>query len=451
MKTNTIAAISTAIGEGAISIVRLSGASAVDILEKCFEKKHKNSDWVSHKLTLGLIKKDNKVLDEVMVAVMFAPNTYTKEHVVEINCHGGLTSARAILSLMLDNGAVLAEPGEFTKRAFLNGRIDLTQAEAVIDIIHATSNVARNLAVNMLQGKMGQMVRTVRGDILTSIAELEVAIDYPDEGYFTGHEKVKAVIDRSITEITAILDVSKWDNILKNGIDTVILGQPNVGKSSLLNTLLQEERAIVTDIPGTTRDLITASLNINSIPINIIDTAGIRATNDPIEKIGQELTFSKVDEADLVLIVIDGSKAVAPADLELIEKATDKNGIIIINKIDLNSKINIEHLKSYQKPIIEISAKENIGMEKLDAAISTFYPNTDVASELMVANMRHREYLLEALEALSIAKESMANDQSEEFVSMDLTSAYQSLGAILGEEVDEDIIDKIFSEFCLGK
>ena len=451
MKTQTIAAISTALGDGAISIVRMSGEEATAILQKvCTFKSNKKIQ--SHKLRMGLIKKGDIVLDEVMVSVMLAPHTYTKEDVVEINCHGGITSARSILALLLDNGAVLAQPGEFTKRAFLNGRIDLTQAEAVIDIINSKSNVARNVAVNMLQGRLGKMVRGVRAEILHAVASLEVAIDYPDEGYFSGHDEVLNTIKNSIEKISEILDASKWDNILKNGIDTVILGKPNVGKSSLLNTLLQEERAIVTDIPGTTRDLITASLHINSIPINIIDTAGIRDTTDVIEKIGQERTFDKVDNADLVMLVIDGSKEISDEDIELIQKAKEKNLIIIINKIDLEEKLKSGHVEKYtDAPIIKISAKESIGIEKIDAAVSSFYPNADVTSELMIANMRHREYLLEAIESLEIAKKSMAQNQSEEFISLDLTNAYASLGAILGEEVDEDIIDKIFSEFCLGK
>lgn len=449
---STIAAISTALGDGAISIVRLSGKDAVFILNQVFVPKRQNKTE-SHKLTYGTIHRDGTTLDEVLVAIMLAPNTYTKEDVVEINCHGGLTSARTILSLLLDKGARLAEPGEFTKRAFLNGRIDLTQAEAVIDIIYAKTNVARHVAVNMLQGQLGTLVRQLRGDILTAIAALEVAIDYPDEGYFSEHEQVKACIRESQVAIEEIIDAAKWDNILKNGIDTVILGQPNVGKSSLLNTLLKEERAIVTDIPGTTRDIITASLNINSIPINIIDTAGIRQTEDVIEQMGQERAFRYVDQADLVMVVLDGSQAIEQADLDLIEKAkaNEKNVILLVNKIDLNVAVDLTVLDSYACPVVKISAKEALGIEAIDTAVSSFYPNVDVASELMVANMRHKASLVEALEALNRGQTSMEMGQSEEFVSMDLTNAYEALGVILGEEMDEDIINKIFSDFCLGK
>ncbi|MCL2610391.1 MAG: tRNA uridine-5-carboxymethylaminomethyl(34) synthesis GTPase MnmE, partial [Defluviitaleaceae bacterium] len=326
---NTITAISTALGPGAISIVRLSGPAAVFILEKVFkckihEKNYQEANFESHKIYYGHIMDGETKVDEVLVSVMLAPKTYTKEDLVEINCHGGDISAMAVLSVLLKNGAIMASPGEFTKRAFLNGRIDLSQAEAVIDVINARSNISRQLSLNVLSGSLGKKINELRERLLFAIATLEVAIDYPEDDYFTQIDEIEEIGKTSLDKINSLLENAKWENILKNGLDTVILGRPNVGKSSLLNALSGEERAIVTSIEGTTRDIITANTNIDNIPLNIIDTAGIRETSDEIEKIGQEMAFSKLNSADLVLLVLDGSSDLIEKDEELINLVKDK-------------------------------------------------------------------------------------------------------------------------------
>ena len=438
---NTIAAVSTALGSGAISIVRLSGSLAVFILKKVFKCKYLNFE--SHKIYYGHIMDGETKVDEVLVSVMLAPKTYTKEDMVEINCHGGEVSAMAVLSVLLKNGAKMASPGEFTKRAFLNGRIDLSQAEAVIDIINARSNISRTLSLNVLSGSLGKKISELRADLLFAIATLEVAIDYPEDVYFTEMNEIENITKKSLNEINALLENAKWENILKNGLDTVILGRPNVGKSSLLNALLGEDRAIVTSIEGTTRDIITANANIDNIPLNIIDTAGIRDTTDEIEKIGQEMAFSKLDSADLVLLVLDGSIDLTEKDKELINLVKDKQHIIILNKIDLGNKIGIENA-------VKISAA-NKQIDTLHEKIKSLYLNENIKAELTLINMRHKEALLLSKKALERAENAININSAEEFISLDLTQAYGSLGEIIGAEMSESIIDKIFSEFCLGK
>lgn len=442
----TIAAISTPTGAGAIGIVRLSGSSSLKIINEIFVAKNKKP-VESHTLRYGHIMDGNSVTDEVLVSFMFAPNSYTKEDVVEINCHGGHLSAVAVLALCLKKGAVMAEPGEFTKRAFLNGRLDLAQAEAVIDIINAETETARNLALNTLRGKLGKEVESIKNRILEFIAFLEVAIDYPDEGYFTEAELIQEGLASDIKLIEEMLENSRWLNLIKNGIDTVIVGRPNVGKSSLLNALLKENRAIVTDIPGTTRDIITGKITMGNIPLNITDTAGLRKTSDLIESMGQERTLEQVEKGDLVLAVIDGSLPLTEEDINLI-KSIEKNLIIVVNKKDLELKADLETLKGLGM-VVHLSAKENF-LTPLEEAIANLYP-ANIKENITALNMRHRESLELALNSLKPALETSRAGLSEEFISLDLQDAYGFLNNILGEGIGEEIIDTIFSKFCLGK
>ena len=437
----TIAAISTATGPGAISIVRLSGPMALFILSKIF--KPKLCEFESHKIYYGHIKDGAEIVDEVLVSVMLSPRTYTKEDMVEINCHGGFISATSILSLLIKNGAVMAEPGEFTKKAFLNGRINLSEAESVVDIINARTNISRALSLNVLSGKLGKKINMLRQKLLFAIATLEVAIDYPDEGYFTQINEIEEITKEVSLEVESLLSSAKWEGILKNGIDTVIIGRPNVGKSSLLNAITGEERAIVTNIEGTTRDTITASVGINNIPINIVDTAGIRETEDEIEKIGVKIALDKLDSADLVLLVLDGSAPLTKKDEELLNIISSKNHIVVLNKADLGVKTSIEGA-------VRVSAYNN-DIKALHDEIKNKYLGEDISKELLLINMRHKEALEAAKETLQSAKEAISLKSPEEFISLDLTESYESLGLILGESVSESIIDKIFSEFCLGK
>ena len=441
----TITAISTATGPGAISIVRISGPMALFILEKVFKtkKNKKINKFESHKIYYGHIVDENDIVDEVLVSVMLAPKTYTKEDVAEINCHGGNVSAMSILSVLIKNGAYMAEPGEFTKRAFLNGRINLSEAEAVIDIINARTNIARTLSLNVLNGSLGKKINNLRDKLLFAIATLEVAIDYPDEGYFTQIKEIEQITKDVLEGVEILLSSAKWESILKKGLDTVIIGRPNVGKSSLLNAIIGEERAIVTNIEGTTRDTITASANIDNIPLNIIDTAGIRETEDEIEKIGVELAVNKLNSADLILLVLDGASELTEKDKELLDIVSSKNHIVVLNKADLGTKITI-------KGAIEVSAY-NKDIENLHKEIRNKYLGEDINKEIVLINMRHKEALEKARETLIRAEESISLKSPEEFISLDLTESYEALGKVLGESVSESIIDKIFSEFCLGK
>ena len=458
MNDKTITAISTPPGPGAISIVRISGFHAVDILQKIFNPKTKGK-LQTHRIYYGHIHVSGQIIDEVLVTLMLAPNSYTKEDVIEINCHGGHISAQAVLAAVLDAGASIAEPGEFTKRAFLNGRIDLTQAEAVIDIINANSTTARNMALNILGGGLGTKIEALRQELLTCIASLEVAIDYPEEGYFEGIEDVMGTISTVSADIVEIIQASKGYDLLKQGINTVITGRPNVGKSSLLNALLKEDRAIVSDTPGTTRDTIAAHFTLGHIPINIIDTAGIRQTNDKVEKLGVQRTYNALQASDMVLVVVDISQPLADEDKNIIHRSLGKKQVVICNKIDKEKCFTAEDLAVQLQEtgwgdcikIVELSVETGEGMEALKRAILEHYPQIDVKGEIAMANMRHAEALQEAQSSLDLAAESIEASQSEEFISADITSAYTALGKVLGKEIEEDIIDKIFKDFCLGK
>lgn len=445
----TIAAIATAVGHGAIAIVRLSGSQAFEIIDKLFVPK-KPSTRLTHTLKYGHLIHNHKVIDEVMVSFFVAPHTYTKEHVVEINCHGGDTTATAVLELLMVHGAVHAEPGEFTKRAFLNGRIDLSQAEAVVELINASTKVHRELSLSLLSGGLSATITSLRTSLLSAIAALEVAIDYPEEGYFTGYDQVRDTLGPVQQQLVSLVNQSQNFEVLKNGLATAIVGRPNVGKSSLLNALLKEDRAIVTDIAGTTRDLITAPLHIGHVPIKLIDTAGLRETTDVVEQIGQARTKQAQATADLVLCVIDSTEPLTPADIDIIESVTTSRKLIIANKRDLHGQVVTEDLATYGQ-VVSISAQTGEGIKDLEQAIMGLYPDMDVSGELTMANGRQLTHLQQTQSYLELATQSMANQASEEFVSLDLTNAYLELGYVLGEALDESIIDKIFAEFCLGK
>ncbi len=457
---DTIAAISTPIGSGGIAIIRISGEDAFKIISKIFvyNKKEKNSEQIkSHTINYGVLKdKNGEIVDEVLVSFMKAPNTYTKENTAEINCHGGIRAANRVLSLVIENGARMAQPGEFTKRAFLNGRIDLSQAEAVMDIINAKTQLAHKSALERLNGRLSSKVKLLRDEILTMTAHIEAAIDYPEhDDEMMTYEMIKNKSLKLLEDIKLLLKYADTGKIIRQGVNTVILGKPNVGKSSLLNALIEEDRAIVTDIPGTTRDVLQESININGIALNIIDTAGIRSTTDAIEKMGVEKSKQYAKNSDLVLFVLDGSQSLDDDDIKILEFVKDKNLIIIINKIDLTENTDFDKVYNYADDdyIIKMSVKNEIGFEKLFKAIEKLFTSgkININEEALITNERNKASVADAARSLENVVETIENMLPEDFISMDLIQAYKSLGEITGDSVEEDIIDKIFSEFCLGK
>ena len=457
MFSDTIAAISTPIGNGGIGIVRLSGGDSVSILKKIFVGKKNFDNIKSHTINYGVVMdvKKNIVIDEVLVSVMFAPNTYTREDVIEINCHGGVVSVRKILQAVLDNGARLAEQGEFTKRAFLNGRIDLAEAEAVIDIINAKTDLSQEYGIKQLEGKLSSKVNDLRDEIIAMIANIEASIDYPEhEMERLNIETISANSKKIIEEIKKLIKSADTGKVIKNGVDTVILGKPNVGKSSLLNSLMHEERAIVTNIPGTTRDVLTETISIDGIPINLIDTAGIRETSDEIEKIGVLKSKEYATRADLILFVFDSNEDISDEEIKLLKEMEDKKIIVIINKIDLESKINLEKINFIdEKNILKLSVKDNIGINALFDTIKNmfFYNEIKLSNDVIVTSVRHKNSLNNAQKSLESVLNTIEMGLTEDFVSIDLQETYGSLGEITGETLEEDIIDRIFSDFCLGK
>jgi len=457
MFSDTIAAISTPIGNGGIGIVRLSGDDSVSILKKIFVGKKNFDNIKSHTINYGVVMdiKKNIVIDEVLVSVMFAPNTYTREDVIEINCHGGVVSVRKILQAVLDNGARLAEQGEFTKRAFLNGRIDLAEAEAVIDIINAKTDLSQEYGIKQLEGKLSNKVNDLRDEIIAMIANIEASIDYPEhEMERLNIETISANSKKIIEEIKKLIKSADTGKVIKNGADTVILGKPNVGKSSLLNSLMHEERAIVTNIPGTTRDVLTETISIDGIPINLIDTAGIRETSDEIEKIGVSKSKEYATRADLILFVFDSNEDISDEEIKLLKEMEDKKIIVIINKIDLESKINLEKINFIdEKNILKLSVKDNIGINALFDTIKNmfFYNEIKLSNDVIVTSVRHKNSLNNAQKSLESVLNTIEMGLTEDFVSIDLQETYGSLGEITGETLEEDIIDRIFSDFCLGK
>lgn len=457
---DVIAAISTPIGMGGIGIIRMSGFGCIDIADTIFQSKNKKklSSKSSHTITYGYIVEPDtqEIIDEVLVSIMKAPNTYTKEDIVEINCHGGLLVVKKILELVLNSGARLAEAGEFTKRAFLNGRIDLTQAEAVIDLIDAKTDTSRQMAVNQLGGRLKETVDSMRQKVLDMIAGIEASIDYPEydveeETYPIMYKKLESLKK----ETQNLLDSSERGKILSQGIETVILGKPNVGKSSLLNYFLEEERAIVTDIPGTTRDTVEEMIQLDGIMLKIVDTAGIRHTEDVVEKIGVEKSKEYAKKADLILFMLDVSKELEQEDKEILELIKDKNYMIILNKNDLQSKIKEDSFFDciQKKRIVSISVKENKGMEKLIDKIKALFFDEKIEShtDTLIYNVRHKNALYYALESLKKAMTTIENKLPEDFISMDLQEVNQHLAEITGDTIDDEIIDRIFTRFCLGK
>jgi tRNA modification GTPase len=457
---DTIAAISTALGEGGIGIVRLSGPESFSIAQKVFKPQKKKSfeEFKNRTLYLGHIiePESGEIIDEVLVSFFKGPYTYTREDMVEINCHGGLVAQRRILAVVLNQGAKIAEPGEFTKRAFLNGRIDLSQAEAVIDIIRAKTDRALLMANKQLSGGLSNKIKKIRSDLLNLIAHIEANIDFPEEDIPEAEpEYILNEIIKGRNMVKDLLESAGAGRILREGLSTLILGNTNVGKSSLLNTLLKDERAIVTDIPGTTRDVIEEYIDIKGIPIKIIDTAGIRQTSDEVEKIGIERAMKYLEDAELVLLMFDASRKLTDDDINLIKLVREKLTITVINKTDLPTSVDEEKLKhelSAEK-IIKISALKEEGIEELKEAIyDTIYDKIGIMDEgLVAAGERQRIVLKEAYDSLDKALDSMRIGMPIEMVEVDIRDSWEKLGEITGDTVREDIIKTIFHNFCIGK
>ncbi|CRZ35697.1 tRNA modification GTPase [Herbinix hemicellulosilytica] len=458
MNTDTIAAIATGVGSGGISIIRISGNNALPVIDKIYKSKKNNkliSEQKSHTIHYGFIVDGEEVVDEVMVTVMKAPLTYTREDVVEINCHGGIVVTKKILDIVLKQGVRLAEPGEFTKRAFLNGRIDLSQAEAVCDIINAKNEMALKNSLNQLRGREFDIIKELREGILRDVAYIEAALDDPENYSLDGFsEHLLNNIDSYCKKIEKLISDSKNGKLIKEGIKTVILGKPNAGKSSLLNILVKEERAIVTDIAGTTRDTLEETVQLNEITLNIIDTAGIRKTEDVVEKIGVEKAIRIAKEADLIIYVIDSTTPLDENDEAILSLIRDKKAILLFNKSDLPPKININELKEKtDHPVIITSFINYKGLDELEKLIKEMFFKGELKlnEDILITNDRHIEAFRKALEALSMVKDSIENQMPEDFYSIDLMTAYEVLGKIIGENVEEDLINLIFSEFCMGK
>ncbi|NYB75454.1 tRNA uridine-5-carboxymethylaminomethyl(34) synthesis GTPase MnmE [Sedimentibacter hydroxybenzoicus DSM 7310] len=456
MNTDTIAAIATFLGNAGINIIRISGNNALDIAKKIFVKNGKNDlDLKPRYLHYGHIVDDNnKVIDEVLISYMKAPNTYTKENIIEINCHGGLISAKKILETVLLHDCRAAERGEFTKRAFLNGRIDLAQAEAVIDIINSKTDSSHEISVNHLEGRLSREINEIIEEILDLLANIEVNIDFPeyDEDEVTIN-KVKELSESLVNELDRLIKTADTGKIFKEGIKTVILGKPNVGKSSLMNFLLNENRAIVTEIPGTTRDTIEEYVNIKGVPLRIIDTAGIRDTDDKVEKIGVEKALSKVDEADLVIMVFDSSTDLEEDDEYIINYVKNKKVVYISNKTDLPRKLNLKKYENIEKELINISILKNQGLEEIINKVNQmfFEGSINISDELIINNVRHKNLLIKAKNSLKEVLNSINNQMTIDFIDIDLKQAMESLGLIVGKTVSDDLMDKIFNEFCIGK
>lgn len=454
--SNTIAAISTAPGIGGIGIIRMSGENCFDILEKIFKQKNsqKIDDIKGYSIKYGTIIDGEEIVDEVLVSYFKAPKSYTSENMCEINSHGGVVIMNKILDLCIKNGADLAEPGEFTKRAFLNGRMDLSQAEAVIDIINAKTDKEAKISLEQLEGNLSEKITNIRKIIISVMADIEATIDYPE---YDLEEVTNAKILKILDEVDIILDSLEKSfyngKILREGISTAIIGRPNAGKSSLLNIILNEERAIVTDIEGTTRDTIEEYISIDGVPLKIIDTAGIRNASDEVERIGVQKAIEIAKKSDVVIAIFDVSRELNKEDEEILELLEDKNSIILLNKIDLDRKVSLEKIKSVNKPIVEISTKTREGLEKLYAEISKLFKLKEIANdgETIVSNVRHKNIILNSRRNLDKARETIINNMPIDMISSHLKEILEELGKITGETVTEDVIAEIFSKFCLGK
>ena len=454
-QTDTIAAIATSMNNSGIGIIRVSGNDSISIVDSIFRGKNKLSTCDTHTIQYGHIYDDNELVDEVMVLIMKAPRSYTTEDTIEIDCHGGILVMKRILSLVLSHGARIAEPGEFTKRAFLNGRIDLTKAESVMELISSNSQLAMKNSVKVLSGSLQNIIAQLRDDIIFETAFIESALDDPEHYDLNGYpEKLRSKINDLLSKIDNLINSFNSGHILKEGVNTLILGKPNAGKSSLLNTLSRRERAIVTDIPGTTRDTLEEQIMINGISLNIIDTAGIRETEDIVEKIGVDKAIDSIDDAELILFVVDSSIDLDENDLFIINKIKDKNVIIILNKTDLSSKISEADLcKIIDKPIISFSNVSLTGLSELEKLICDlfFSGNINTDDTVYITNDRHLYCLKQARESLLNVLNSIDACMTEDFFSIDLMDAYFHLGEITGETIEDDLANKIFSEFCMGK
>lgn len=458
MTTDTIAAIATGMSNAGISIIRISGDDALSLIDKLYRSKKADkllSKEESHTIHYGYIVDGDEIVDEVMVALMKAPRTYTREDVVEINCHGGIVVTRKVLELVLRNGARIAEPGEFTKRAFLNGRIDLSQAEAISDLIQAKNELALKNSLNVLRGGVKEIILNLRYSILYDIAYIEAALDDPEHMSLEGFDNTLINNINQEEEIIAkLIKESRNGKIIKEGIKTVIVGKPNAGKSSLLNWLVGEERAIVTDIAGTTRDTLEENINLNGITLNIIDTAGIRKTDDIVEKIGVDKAVRFVTEADLIIFVIDSSTKLDENDEEIFAMIENKKAIILLNKSDLSHKVSLDEIQARaNKAVFQISVKDNSGLEMIEQQIKDMFFKGEITlnEEIYITNERHKHELERSYQSLKLVRQSINDGMPEDFYTIDLMNAYEALGRILGENIEEDLVNMIFKEFCMGK
>ncbi|GKX68443.1 tRNA uridine-5-carboxymethylaminomethyl(34) synthesis GTPase MnmE [Inconstantimicrobium mannanitabidum] len=455
---DTIAAVATALAEGGISIIRVSGDRAVDIVDKIFIAKNGGSIKNMKPYTMrygNLVELENKdVIDEVIVSFMQGPKSFTAEDVIEINCHGGVISTNRVLGEVIKAGARLAEPGEFTKRAFLNGRIDLSQAEAVIDIINAKTEISMKAAVEQSSGRLSREIHSLRERLLNILAAIEHSVDFTEDDEEIDPSVVKSIdnnLKRFLVDTNELLDTADEGKIIRDGLNMVIVGKPNVGKSSLLNALLNEKRAIVTDVAGTTRDVIEEYINLDGIPVKIVDTAGIRDTEDVVEKIGIEKSKEKLDKADLVVFMMDSSREINEEDKEIIESIKDRKYIVLLNKVDLDKKLDDIYIENLQNKV-EVSTVTGFGLDALKDKIKEIFFNSKLDTEsIVVTNSRHKQALYRAKENCEIAVRELENNAFLDLVSIYVTSGLRALGEITGEELEEDLVNKIFSEFCVGK
>lgn len=456
--TDTIAAIATAMGNSGIGIVRISGDESVSIADRIVRLKggrKKLSEAESHTIHYGFVLDGNEVVDEVLVMLMRGPRSFTAEDTVEIDCHGGMLVTRRILELVLRAGARLAEPGEFTKRAFLNGRIDLSQAEAVIDVINAKNEYALKSSVGQLRGSVSKKIKELREKILYEIAFIESALDDPEHISLDGYgERLLSGVRGMETELLKLIRSSANGRVVSEGIKTVILGKPNAGKSSLMNVLVGEDRAIVTDIAGTTRDILEEHIYLQGISLNVVDTAGIRSTEDVVEKIGVERAMDAAMDADLIIYVVDGSRDLDENDFQIMDFIRDRKAVVLLNKSDLESVVSVGEIEEKSgHSVISVSAKEERGIDRLEEEIkSLFYEGEiDFNDQVLITNVRHAEALREAYESIRMVEQSIEDGMPEDFFSIDLMNAYEKLGTIVGEAVEDDLVNEIFSKFCMGK
>ena len=445
---DTIAAISSALGVGAISIIRISGEKAIYIADQIFDKNIKVAD--SHTIHYGHIKEKDEIIDEVLVMIMKAPRTFTREDIVEINCHGGINTTNKVLELVLSHGARLAEPGEFTKRAFLNGRIDLTQADGIMNLIEAKTDISRKMSINQLNGQVSNIIKNLRSNLVDIISNIEVNIDYPE------YEDIEVITSEKIypqvllikEQLENTIKKSEDGKLINEGINIGIIGRPNVGKSSLLNTLLEEDKAIVTDIEGTTRDIVEGKIIINGIMCNIIDTAGIRETDNIVEQIGVSKSYDIIDSSDLIIMILNNNERITEEELELLSKIKHKNHIIVINKTDLENKLNL-----YVEDAIKISIKDSIGIEDIKNRISEIFNLEKISTQDMsyLGNARSISLLKQSLNKINECLNNISNETPIDIIELDLKECWNTLGEIIGETYTDELIDEIFSRFCLGK